>query len=90
MSLIRRCDICNRDIEDGVEFKHINTRVTAGPVYKDNEDSTLDICPSCWALLMHNIRSQQQRREETKETDKIFSDPWDPGVMAFKNGERMC
>lgn len=82
MSLIRRCDICNRNIDDGVEFKHINTRVTAGPVFRYNEDANLDICPSCWVLLMHNIKAaQQHRREEAKEIDKMFSDPWDPGMM---------
>lgn len=76
MSLIRRCDICNRNIVDGVEFKHINTRVTAGPVFKYNENASLDICPSCWVLLMHNIKAaQQQIREEAKEADRMFLDP---------------
>lgn len=81
MSLIRRCDICKRDIEDGVEFKHVHTRVIAGPVYKDDEDTSFDICSSCWALLIHDIKAKQQRREEAKEADRIFSDPWDPGMM---------
>lgn len=83
MSMIRRCDICEKEIAVGEDYE----RVMPG----NGNDETLDICLSCWVLLMHNIKAaQQQRREETKESDKMFSDPWDPGVMAFKNGERMC
>lgn len=72
MSMIRRCDICKREIDFGEDYQ----RVMPG----NGNDETLDICPSCWALLMHNIRAQQQRREEAKEADKVFSDPWDPGM----------
>lgn len=81
MSLIRRCDICNRDIDDGVEFKHIHTRVSIGGLVDEEDPTNIDICPSCWALLVHDIKAKQQRREEAKEADKIFSSPWDPGMM---------
>lgn len=76
MSMIRHCDICGKEIAFGEDYQ----RVIPG----NGNDETLDICPSCWALLMHNIRAQQQRREEAKEADKIFSDPWDPGVMVVQ------
>ena len=87
MSLIRRCDICKREIEDGVEFKHIHTRTSQGGLVDAEDPNNLDICPSCWALLMHNIRADIQRQEEAKEADKMFSDPWDPGMMVATRRE---
>lgn len=82
MSMIRHCDICEKEIAFGEDYE----RVMPG----NGNDKTLDICPSCWALIMHNIKADIQRREKAKETNKMLSDPWDPGIMAFKNGERMC
>lgn len=67
MSMIRRCDICKREIDFGEDYQ----RVMPG----NGNDETLDICPSCWALLMHDIRAKQQRQEESKAADKIFLDP---------------
>lgn len=83
MSLIRKCDICKKEIEFGEDYQ----RVIPG----NDNDEAFDICPSCWTILIHDIRAKQQRREESKEAEKMFSDPWDnSGIMAFKNGERMC
>ncbi len=77
MSMIRRCDICKREIDFGEDYQ----KVMPG----NGNDDPLDICPSCWTLLMHNIKAaQQQRREEAKEADKIFSDSWDPGMMVVQ------
>lgn len=73
MSLIRRCDICKKEIEFGEDYQ----RVIPG----NGNDETFDICPSCWALLMHDIKAKIQRQDAAKEADKIFSNPWDPGVM---------
>ena len=87
MSLIRRCDICKRKIEDGVEFKHIHTRTSQGGLVYAEDPNNFDICPSCWALLVHDIKAKIQRREEAKETDKMFSEPWDPGVMVATRRE---
>ena len=76
MSLIRRCDICKREIEFGEDYQ----RVMPG----NGNDETLDICPSCWALLIHNIKADIQRQEEAKEADKMFSEPWEPGMMVVQ------
>lgn len=73
MIMIRRCDICKRKIDFGEDYQ----RVMPG----NGNNETLDICPSCWTLLMHDIRAKQQRQEESKAADKIFSDPWDPGMI---------
>ena len=80
MSMIRRCDICKREIDFGEDYQ----RVMPG----NGNDETLDICPSCWALLMHDIKAKIQRREETKEADKIFTDPWDPGMMVVQRRDK--
>ena len=76
MSMIRRCDICKREIDFGEDYQ----RVMPG----NGNNETLDICPSCWTLLMHDIKAKIQRREETKEADKMFTDPWDPGMMVVQ------
>lgn len=75
MSLIRRCDICNGDINDGTEIKQVR-------IHEDL--NIIDICPSCWVELVEAIKAKQRRREEAKEADKIFSHPWDPGMMVVQ------
>ena len=73
MSLIRRCDICKKEIDFGEDYQRV--------IPSNDNDETFDICPSCWVELVNTIRVKQKRREETKEADKMFSEPWDPGMM---------
>lgn len=75
MSLIRRCDICKRDIENGSEFKHILTHVVDEELTAGVDLGSIDVCPSCWTLLIHDIKAKIQICEAAKEADKMLSDP---------------
>lgn len=76
MSMIRHCDICGKEIDFGEDYQRV--------IPSNDNDETLDICPSCWVELVNTIRVKQRRREESKEADKMFADPWDPGMMVVQ------
>lgn len=86
MSLVRKCDICGKLINKGdictqIEKVSVCTKENDYGVPFDEIEDTMDICQDCWGMLIDGIKAKLARKEISKDTDKIFSDPWDPGVM---------